>query len=391
MSLLRSAGIYAFANGVIAFVGLAMTVVLGRQLGPDDFGVWASFFAVQNIWAGLGFMRLETRLAAATSIYQANRIIYAGFFVGLLITSALSALLILIMESGSNVWLAVLSGFGLAVFDVLSQRMAYEGKQLAVLGARCSRIFLPLIVAVAAALAGEAVTKIILWHGGVGIVVALIVWGRWISPQRWWRLSVGVVWHYRHGLLPSVIMSLLNGIWINGMTPALNHFATSALAGQFAMVQRLVGGLLGLLSTAITLTMLKRDFVEVHWLTIRKILTTNVIISVSLCLLLAIPLLSEAGRWLGVDWTVEQPIYWAACSFFICSFAIGAVSIIAIRLHDEWFLAFWQLAALVCWVIIYSLIPSEKFVVPALWIGSAMYILLGLRWRYLATNIGKND
>jgi O-antigen/teichoic acid export membrane protein len=391
MSLFRSTGVYTIANGVIAVVGLGLTVALGRQLGPEGFGVWASFFAAQNIWAGLGFMRLETRLATCTSIYQANRIIFAGFFVGILASITLSMILLFVMGSASNIWLAVLSGFGLSLFDALSQRNAFVGQQLAVLGMRCVRTLLPLMVALVAALVDASVTDIIVWHGGVVIIVSLLVWRRWLAPARWWRLSVDVVRRYRHGLLPSIIMSLLNGLWINGLTPALNHFATSALAGQFAMVQRLVGGALGLLSTAISLGMLKRDFVEVHWQTVRKVLTMNVIISLIICLLMAIPLMSGAGRWLGVGWTVSQSMYYAACAFLVSSFAIGAISILAVRLHDEWFLAFWQFSALLCWLVIYAMMPPGEFVIPALWVGSGMYVLLGLRWRALATAREKND
>lgn len=384
MSLFHSAGIYTLANGIMALVGLGLTVVLGHQLGPDGFGVWAGFFATQNIWAGLGFMRLETRLAGCASIYQANRIIYAGFLAGLIVSVTLASLLVIVMGFTSSIWLAVLSGFGLSVFDALSQRNAYESQHWGALGARCARILLPLVVPLVVALTGAPVNEVIVWHGGVGVIIPLVIWGQWISPVRWLRLCFSVVRKYRHGLLPSLIMSLLNGLWINGLTPMLNHVATSELAGQFAMVQRVVGGSLGLLSTAITLSMLKRDFVKIHWPTVRKVLTVNVIISVGVCIGLAFPLMSGYGRWLGNDWSITPSMYWAACAFLVASFAIGAISIIAIRLYDEWFLALWQVAALLCWVVIYAVMPSGEFVIPALWIGSAMYIFLGLRWRNLA-------
>lgn len=389
MSLFRSTSVYTVANGAIAIVGFVLTVALGRQLGPDGFGVWASFFAAQNIWAGLGFMRLETRLASCTTTYQANRIIAAGFFAGMLVSTTLAAFLLVVIGSASHLWLAVLSGFGLSVFDSLSQRNAFEGRQQAVLRLRCVRVLLPLVVALAVALVGGGLTVIITVHGGVCVIVAFMAWGRWITPRRWWKLCVDVIRRHRYGLLPSLIMCLLNGIWINGLTPALNHFATPALAGQFAMVQRLVGGALGLLSTAITLVMLKRDFAEVHWPAVCKVLMVNVIVSVCFCILLAIPLFSVAGRWLGAGWTVAPSLYWAACAFLVSSFAIGAISIIAVRLRDEWFLALWQFAALLCWLMIYALMPPEGFVIPALWLGSAMYVLLGLRWRHLAISRGK--
>lgn len=385
MSFLRSAGVYAVVNGAIALMGLGLTVALGKQLGPDRFGVWASFFAAQNIWAAMGFLRLETRLAACTSIYQANRIVAAGFFAGLLASTAVALVLATTLGVHSMMWLAVLSGFGLAVFDALSQRHAFEGRQLSMLRARCTRVLLPLAIALATALTNSSITTIIYLQGCACIVFAMFAWGRWIPLQRWWRLCVEVVKKYQRGLFPSLILSLLNGLWINGLTPALNHFATPALAGQFAMVQRLVGGALGLLSTAITLVMLKKEFIEVHWPTVRKVLTVNVTIALGFCLALAIPVLGGAGQWLGAGWAITPPLYWAACAFLVSSFAIGAVSIIAVRLQDEWFLALWQAAALLCWVAIYALMQTSEFVIPALWFGSAMYILLGLRWRHLAT------
>jgi hypothetical protein len=302
------------------------------------------------------------------------------------------ALLLMVVERWTTYyWLAVLSGFALAIFDVLSQRMAYEGKQLAVLKARCARVLLPLVVAVFSVLTGATTTQVIQLQGALCIIFALIIWGRWIGPRRWWRLSTNVISQYRYGLLPTLIMSLLNGVWINGMTPALNHLASSALAGQFAILQRLVGGTLGLLSTAITLGMLKKDYVEVHWPTISRVLLINILISILLCLLLGISLTSNASHMLGFNWTFDLSVYWATCAFLVASFSIGAISAVAIRLKDEWFLTIWQFTALISWVVIYYLMPFADFLVTALWFGTAMYVFLGLRWRHLSTKSDNND
>ncbi len=161
MPLSRLTLIYTVANGAVALFGLILTLALAHELGQEEFGVWASFFSAQNIWAGLGFMRLETRLATCKSIYQANRIIYAGFLVGLLTSLFLSVLLLIVEKWDSYYWLAVLSGFGLSVFDVVSQRKAYEGKQFAVLTARAARTLFPLLFAVGVAQVGVSVPHII--------------------------------------------------------------------------------------------------------------------------------------------------------------------------------------------------------------------------------------
>jgi hypothetical protein len=94
---------------------------------------------------------------------------------------------------------------------------------------------------------------------------------------------------------------------------------------------------------------------------------------------------------LGFNWTFDLSVYWATCAFLVASFSIGAISAVAIRLKDEWFLTIWQFTALISWVVIYYLMPFADFLVTALWFGTAMYVFLGLRWRHLSTKSDNND
>lgn len=385
MSLLRSASLYAVANAVIALVGVVLTMALGRQLGPDGFGVWASFFAIQNVWAALGFLRLEVRLASCTTIVQADRIVLSGFAVGTLVTGVLCLSSVALLGLESTLWLALIAGFGTSILDALIQRHAFGGHQLLMLTFRAIRVLLPITTALAAALSGLSVDRVIACHGWMGILFPLLLWRRWILPARWLRLAMRTMLRYRRELIPSLVFATFNGLWINGLTPALNHFSSPAIAGQFAMLQRLLGGAMGLVSTAITLMLMKKDFVHVKWSVVQRVLYANIALCIGVCITAAIPILGLQVQWLGAGWQVSSSLFFASSVFLTACFAVGAISIVAIRLRDEWFMAIWQLLAVLCWVGIYLVTSPSSFIVPSLLFGALMYAVLYFRWHYLAT------
>jgi hypothetical protein len=47
----------------------------------------------------------------------------------------------------------------------------------------------------------------------------------------------------------------------------------------------------------------------------------------------------------------EQDFFYAAAVFGVGSFAVGTVSVVFIRLRDEWFVASWQLLFMLVWVL----------------------------------------
>ena len=89
MSLLKSLWSYTLFNGAVGLVGIALTVLIGKQLGSGGFGELASLVALQNIWAALGFMRIETRFATCSNFIEADKILLTGFLLGGLLSAAL--------------------------------------------------------------------------------------------------------------------------------------------------------------------------------------------------------------------------------------------------------------------------------------------------------------
>ena len=72
--------------------------------------------------------------------------------------------------------------------------------------------------------------------------------------------------------------------------------------------------------------------------------------------------------------------------FLTFSYSVGAVTVLATRMNDEWFLTLWQAGSLFIWLALFILLPSERNLLYALNIGALMYVLLGLRWYWLLKN-----
>lgn len=390
MHYFKSAGIYAVANACIALLGLVLTIAIGRALGVAKFGEFASFLALQNIWAALGFMRMETRIATSASMLEANRVLLAGFLAGGSASLLMTIGCVLLFGIEGNYWLVFVSGFALCVFDATTLRFAFSGLQKRVILNRAMRIICPLLIALAAALLSpNDVNVLVLWQTGGMLVLALLAWRGWLRPRRWIGLTRSVWRRYRAGLVPSLVLCSLNGIWLNALTPFLNAFSSPADAGQFSMLQRVLGGSLGLISTATSMVFARRDYVRSDLGGVTRIFLINLGCSVLFCLVFAVPFLGGlVERILGSGWDWRVGLYVSTSAFLILSFSIGAVSMLAVRLRDEWFLAIWQALALMCWAAVFALLPPSTAIDVALDFGALMYVILGARWFVL---LRKND
>lgn len=384
MSHFKSAGIYAFANGCIGLVGIALTIILGRQLGSDGFGELASLVALQNIWAALGFLRLETRMATSANLIEADKIIMAGFLTGGFVSAALVLCASLLWGWLSQYALVFVSGFALSVMDALAIRYAFGDRQGYVIRVRAARILGPLFLSLIVTVWSHQPSDVYLWQSLGMLCLSMVIWRRWIGLERWLQLCSTVLRRYRHGLLPSIVFCLLNGIWLNGLTPLLNVYASSAQAGQFAMLQRVLGGSLGLVSTATSLIFARRDHVYAGLAQVSQIFFANLACSFAICFFASIAFLGGWAAWIfGNDWTYEVDLFVSVSLFLIFSYSVGSISVLASRMHDEWFLTLWQALALLIWFAIFVLLPSGSNFLYALNIGAVMYVLLGLRWCFL--------
>jgi hypothetical protein len=171
------------------------------------------------------------------------------------------------------------------------------------------------------------------------------------------------------------------------LVPYLNIFASPATAGQFAMLQRIVGGSLGLAGTATSMLFARSDYVFAGLNATKKIFLINLGLSFIFCTVLALPILGGvADNFLGAGWEFQVDFYIAMCIFLIFSYSVGAISMLATRLRDEWFQTIWQCIALLVWATILWQIPNQVGLNIALIVGAGMYIALSYRWYFIMTN-----
>jgi hypothetical protein len=384
ISHLRFVGVYAFGNGSIGLIGIALTALLGWLLGSDGFGALASLVALQNIWAALGFMRVETRLATSSNEVEADKILLAGFMAGGLIAVALSLSVGLVWGWRSQYTLVFISGFALSVFDALAVRHAFSSHQRSVIGVRAVRILGPLLFCLLVTFWSRQPDEVFLWQSLGMLCLSLAMWRRWIGLNRWCSVCGEILLLHWRGLLPSLVLCFLNGVWLNGLTPLLNEYASSAQAGQFAMLQRVLGGSLGLISTATAMVFAQSDHVRPTLVQVQRFFLINLACSVGFCLLAAIVFLGGWVAWfLGKDWTYQTDLFLSVCLFLTASYSIGAISVLAVRLRDEWFLTQWQAVALLIWGAIFMFLPIGTSILYAFNVGALMYVVLGLRWYIL--------
>lgn len=379
----KSVGIYALSNALIAFSALVFTVGLGRILGSASYGELATFIAYQNIWAALAFLRFETRIATSKTTYGAYRVALSGFLIGAIVSILFSMIAGVLIDFKNNFYLVFLSGFALQIFDVVAFLNAYEGRRGEVILSRAFRVVLPVLFAVTAASIFTDIQAVIRWYVGSTIIAALLYWRRWIGIKRWFVLTASSMQRYTKSLVPSLLFCFLNGVFLNGLTPALNAVVSASMAGQFAMLQRVLGGSLGVVNTAVSTHFCRKDFVDAKWVIVKKILFASLSVSIVIAIFFSWPILYGSSILLGAMWNFEPDFYISMSLFLICSYCVGAISIVAARLRDEWFLTVWQAAVLSMWLGAFWLIPYDTVINTVLLLGAAMYIALVIRWYFL--------
>lgn len=381
MKILSGVKYYALNNAGIAIIALLLTLDIAKTLGVYNFGLYASFVAIQNIWASIAFIRFDTRIAISRNNYEVEKNIRTGFFVGLIISIILSCVSIFIMNESIYYWMVFVSGFSLAIFDVLALRFAYAKNQNLVVLMRATRVLFPLIVAWILALSSLNIDLIIgLQTVGI-ILLGLIYWRRWNKFAYVIKITKQRVKQHWRDLIPSLIMCMLNGVWLNGMVPFLNMVVSPSIAGQFALLQRILSGSLGLIGSATAMIFISKEYSIFNAKKIKKIFLYNMVISLIICILLSVPILGGYfSSMLGAEWIYEKDFYILMSVFYALSSTVGAVSILAVRLKDEWFLTFWQISTiLLCAGVLYFL--TDIFAIKySLIVGCLMYALLVTRW-----------
>lgn len=186
---------------------------------------------------------------------------------------------------------------------------------------------------------------------------------------------------HSNGIRASLMLGTLNAVWSYGLLPLMSAMGLSATAGQYAIVQRLINSPLGVIGVSVNSTLLKSGsrFHENSREIIEKV---GLLFFIAVALAGVLYWIIYIQRFIPFpdNWRLDKVFFFAAAFFFVCSFAVGTVSVLSVRLKDEWFLARWQLAFVIIWGIILIYFRSSWAFVFMLIIGGLGYWILIARW-----------
>jgi O-antigen/teichoic acid export membrane protein len=377
-------------NGLVLIIVAISSIAIAGLLGPSDFGKYATLQAISAMLIPLVTLRLETRIAICPSTKQLARLLSSAatstvifVFIGLLFTPVAAQF----FDWRLVVAVIVLAASS-AMLETLINCYSYQGKLWEIIKYRGVRQSFPALVALLCAFLFNDVV-ITVFALVVSTFVCLLIL---LSPMRHMlSLSMGV-WRdilseHSSGLRASLALGGLNAIWLNGLLPLMNVMGLSYLAGQYALAQRLMNAPLGVVALSVRSVLLRggnglhkegRDIaIKAALLFFIAILLTGILYwAIYIQTLILFP----------EEWKLDKLLFIAAVFFMACSFAVGSVSVLGIRLQDEWFLACWQLVFLVIWAVILIYLPSDLAFVYMLAIGGVGYWILLIRWVTLSRN-----
>jgi hypothetical protein len=361
-----------------------ISILTAYVLGPEEFGLYAALQAVAVVMMPLVSLRLETRVAVCTSEEDLNELSTAVSSVSLIFL-AITGVTIVFLLPWINGWtylLVALLSAGMVLADFGLSRLAF-GKQHGKLAVhRFVRQLLPVALAL-------FVAQVSPQHRHV---LAALVVGTWIwtlvlmGPKSrasvWSWQTLLKVWHrYPDGLKASVALGGLNGMWLNGLQPLMAWLGWHQLAGQYALLQRLINAPLGVLSVVVnTFLMAKGNALHTQRLPVLRLCAG---LGTLACLWVGILWVLLYGQvyWHVPDQWIPDPEFFNAAAFFgVCSFAVGTVSVVSIRLRDEWFVAVWQLLFMTVWAITLCLTDLQFAFSGLLYLGGLAYGVLMWRW-----------
>ncbi|MGR8931765.1 MAG: hypothetical protein ACU836_14090 [Gammaproteobacteria bacterium] len=153
------------------------------------------------------------------------------------------------------------------------------------------------------------------------------------------------------------------------------------MAGQYVLAQRLINTPLSVIALSVQ-TVLLRSGNQLHT-NIRKIITQVILLFFLASLLIIVLYLSiytQTAFPFPEKWKLDTDLFIAAGFFIASSFSVGSVSIISIRLKDEWFVAWWQLIFLLLWGMVLFQFQSDLAFVYMMIAGGLGYWILAARW-----------
>lgn len=381
------------SNALTLVFVTAFLLLTAHELGPEKFGTYAAAQAIAIMLMPIFSLRLETRIAICEDDEELRDLITATvtsslFFTivavfGLTLLSFwvdITVALIVILLSLST----ILADFGLS-------RLAFLKRHNLLSIHRFMRQVFPLVLGFMAAFISNQYEIALLALMTGTFIWALILNWQHIKKSSWSLKIFKRVWsQHRKELKASITLGTLNNIWLNGFQPLMVWMGWHQLAGQYALLQRLINAPLSIVSV-VTTTFLLGKGNDLHFdeKKVLKVFLGLTLIGALWIVCLWVILFLQVYWILPPEWKIDSEFFYAAAFFGVCSFAVGSLSVISIRLKDEWFVAFWQLFFILIWFLGVVMMDLQQIFTLLLWIGGLAYVVL--LWRWIAQiNLKKN-
>lgn len=376
------------AGGVIAVLLLLMALKLAAVIGPLQLGVFSGLLSWSLIFWPIVSLRLETRVSLCSTEHETQELVSALIF--MVVMASLIATVALLVALCFFEWISLgavfvpLAAASYALHELCGSVSAFRNEMTVALVVRSIRQVIPLSMALLVAVYYPFGDFAFLAYALSSVVLAGIVGGVVLGDM------TGSVKALRRqcsfhssGLKASLLLGVSNMIWLNGLSPLLNVLGMSVVAGQYAVVQRIFNAPYGVI-TAVVNSYLLRETSTAH----SKIPVILSLVTALFCGALA---LSSIGYWvlygqsyisISVEWLVDEVVYLSIAFFMSSSFAVGALSVVSIRIRDEWFLSCWQIFFVMLGVAIIFWFSSLVGFVVYLVLGGLAYWILLFRWIY---------
>lgn len=380
------------SSGLTLLLVTGISVLTAMALGPKEFGLYAAFQALAVVLMPLVSLRLETRVAVCTTNEELNELSIAVTSVALifLTISSVAVLCLVPWIDARDYLLVVILAVGMVVADFGLSRLAFMKRHGALAMHRFMRQVLPVTLAlVAAKLSPQHQYALGAFIFGTCFWALVLGWPKSGMLVWSWPLVQKMCRRHREGLKASVALGGLNGLWLNGLQPLMALLGWHQLAGQYALLQRLINAPLSVLTVVVGSLLLAKgnDLHKSRTLVLRVCVGLALLgLGWAACLW---GLLFAQPYWpVPVQWLPDQDFFYAAAVFGVCSFAVGTVSVISIRLGDEWFVAGWQLLFMLVWAFaLFTADLTQVFSGLLLMGGTAYGVLL---WRWLSLIAAKD-
>jgi O-antigen/teichoic acid export membrane protein len=374
------------------FLSTFCSISLAYLLGSAEFGLFAAINALAIILMPIISFRLETRIAVCETYHEASNLRIAINSVALIFLVVALLIFIFCRLTGQTILygLIPLLAVGMIIADFGLSHLAFKKLHFRFSIFRIFRQIIPLLFALWAAwLSPNHEHAVIAFSIGTWVLALVIGWSgneKTIS----WTILTSVLKQHRRELKASITLGTLNGIWLNGLQPLMAWMGWHQLAGQYALLQRLINAPLSIVSV-VTNTFLLGKGNDLHFdeKKVLKVFLGLTLIGVLWIVCLWVILFLQVYWILPPEWKIDSEFFYAAAFFGVCSFAVGSISVISIRLKDEWFVAFWQLFFILVWFLGVVMMDLQQIFTLLLWIGGLAYVVL--LWRWVAQiNLKKN-